>query len=355
MIASSRALAVASLVLAALSPPTSARADALPNAVLLTVDSCSESDLPPDAIIQSLRVELTTDGVADVRLADASDAARSDWIPGLAVIVVSFAPCIADAAVFRIVVADLVTHKRVERVVDLAEAAPGARTRALTLAIAELLRASWAELIVEPAPEAPSALVAAMRVRWHAPGESAGGQNAPSAPPVTAEESAATTLAATFLVRAFPGSNAAPLGGRASFDLSVRSGLLVGADIEAGTGRALNPAGVVDVTLATLGASARVAVTFGSVILSAGPRLGAGVAWVNGRASAGTDTSGTGPVILLGGTLQIDVPLTAVLLIRFGVEAAGTLLGFDALAGSMPVAGASGASIALCTGIGFAL
>ena len=128
----------------------------------------------------------------------------------------------------------------------------------------------------------------------------------------------------------------------------------LGADLEGATGRALSPAGVVEISVAKLGASIRLSADVDSIVFSAGPRIAAGLAWVSGRSPTGADATGSGPVILVGGALQVDVLVAGAFFLRFGTEVSGAVLGFDARADAMPVSGASGASIALYTGVAVA-
>ncbi len=324
----------------------------LPEVAFLHVEPCDAPELAPAALRERLRVELTSDGVRDVRLVEGPDAALAGEGSGLAVIRIAAAPCAAESATFRVAIEDLLTQKRVERIVDLSEAVAEDRARVLALLIAELLRASWMELSLEdPPPHAPANVVEALRVRWRA-------REAAQAPSTTTDDARApsTAITAAFAVRALPGANGAPLGGRLALDLAPIRELVLRIDAEVVYGTSTHPIGAIDVGLATLGLTAAWVAPIGDVLLSLGPRVSGGVSWAAGRSNdpSATTSSGAGPVLMAGGALEIDVRLVPGLSLRFGAEASGVILGFEARVASVPAAGVYGAVLGAWTGVAIA-
>jgi hypothetical protein len=115
-----------------------------------------------------LRAELSSEGVTDVTVLRGTDTEAS-----LARVTFVSEQCVVDAASVTLHVDDAVTRKHVERFVDLGDVRGSVRTRALALAVAELLRASWAELELPEVPsaavEVPSELRRAVHTRMTAP------------------------------------------------------------------------------------------------------------------------------------------------------------------------------------------
>jgi len=136
-------------------PPTSPAPipGAMPARVELARPACSPTSFDERAYIKLLRIELATDGVAELEVretpaASSSEAGERASPPSLALLEIRNA-CAPDPT---IAIDDAATGKRVERAVDLGSVTPAARARVLALATAELLRASWAELALPDAP-----------------------------------------------------------------------------------------------------------------------------------------------------------------------------------------------------------
>ncbi len=125
-----------------------------------------------EQVARILRAELSGDGVTDVSVIRAADSEL-----GLARVTFVAEQCVLDASSLTVQVDDAVTRKHVERTVDLSDVSGAIRTRTLALAVAELLRASWAELELPEVPESavlvPETLRAAMRTRLAEPRERA--------------------------------------------------------------------------------------------------------------------------------------------------------------------------------------
>jgi hypothetical protein len=343
----------------ALGGATSARAqEPTPDGVALVVAACPDAALDPDVLAARLRVELSSDGVRGVRVVE---TASIDDVEALAIVRVASSPCSAESVAFEVRIDDLVTRKHVERTIDLAEVAVSARPRALAIAIAELLRASWAELaLAEAPPGAPAEIVQAIRVRAaglrdaHALADPIAPPPSPPAPgpPTTREPRIA--IAAAFVARTFPGARASPLGGRLSLDLVPIPELVIRIDAEVALGTSLDPLGAIDLGYATLGLTAALTVALGDLVLaSIGPRIAAGAAWASGRPydPSTISASGVGPTLLLGGAIELDVRLAGPLALRFGISADGAAIGYQARVSGIPVAGIAGGGVAAWAGV----
>jgi len=344
----------------------SARAqDPPPDLVLVLVAECSESPLDSALFVQQLRVELSGDGVRETRLVREDDPALTG--PTLAVIRIGFTPCALDGATFAVRIDDFVTHKRVERTLELDETPRETRLRALAIATSELLRASWAELaIAEARPDVPRATLdaVAMRVRIRglgapsvvqAPVAQMPAEPTRPSPRTVPARALATSISASFLVRSFPTAAVALTGGRLSVDLVAPRPWLVVIDAEVSAATASEQLlGTIDVGLAAAGVTLAFLARLGdSVFLTIGPRAAVGASWVSGNARLATtlEGSGAGPVVLLGGALGFDVQLVRGFSARFGLDVQATALAFEARVSAAPVTGVYGATIGLWAGL----
>jgi hypothetical protein len=163
-----------------------------------------------------LTAELRADGVERVILGPPKSEEGPS--PNLAAISIGSPTCESPAWDILVRIVDAATRKQVERHVLLADVAEPSRPRALALAVAELLRASWLELAL---PEAPPPKVQIPAVVWRAvdarvssvtPRES-------GATPREAERDVALMLAWD----AFPTAHASLVGGQVAVALPVGS------------------------------------------------------------------------------------------------------------------------------------
>lgn len=122
---------------------TSAQADAR---VAISIEPCEQVSIETDAVVRMLSAELSADGVR----ADASDAAGAMAAVRIAL------ECTNGSVRARVHVDDSVTRKTVARVVDLGDVASRLAPRTLVLAVSDLLRATWAELVLVPEVESES-------------------------------------------------------------------------------------------------------------------------------------------------------------------------------------------------------
>lgn len=340
---------IRTIVLASiLSIAGSAHAQDLPRGVLVALEPCAVSDLDLTLVLEGVRVELTTDGVDHVTLAGTS--AIEEGRP-LAIITIAQVACAERSSSFMIRVEDRITRKRVERGVELGEIPVGSRPRALAIAAAELLRASWAELaIIDPEPSVPAQILdaTALRVRIRGLREArALGDPAEIAPDAPRAREPRPTVTVAALVRSFPGGRASGIGARAGLDLFPSPELVIRVDAEAVAGTSLDRLGTIDLGLATAGLTAAYIAWVGDVMLTIGARLGVGAAWASGHAfeSSAIGRAGAGPVVTITAALELDVPVSEWLGLRFGVDVGAVPLAFEARVGGVPVAGISGASL----------
>jgi hypothetical protein len=228
----------------------------LPSRVELGVRTCTAGDAA--RVEELVRVELAADGIGDVGPITGETEA-----PALARIAVEPTGCEDAPGVYRIAIDDVATRKRVERDVSMADLEDDARPRALALAIAELLRASWAELAyAEPPAAIPRRVLEAVRLRVPVP-EDARELTIPPAvsaadPPVAGPAGAPRYLVdAGALVRSFPGARSALLGGRLAASIAIVPRLRLEVGGEGGAGQSLDRLGKVDLWYAASGSMCR--------------------------------------------------------------------------------------------------
>lgn len=265
---------------------------AAPSRVHVAPLGCATPPFVEESWRALLRTELEGDGVEELRFDAGDDGA-------LAVIRLEFPACAADATALALSIDDAVTRKSVRRSVDLSDIPASGRARALALAAAELLRASWAELALAPtAPESappPPRVRAAMVVRLLDALRRRGDLPAPAPQPVV-EAPSRWSAGLSFAALTFPAANAALLGGRGtlSFAPSPRWPLRLRLDAGVHTGTAFDPLGEIDLGLATAALAATLQAGGERVALELGPRFEAGWAWVNGRPSVAGVRAGQG-------------------------------------------------------------
>lgn len=131
-----------------------AQSQSAPVSVGIVLSPCTEAFVDEVRLLDHLRIELGSDGVETVEVGAT---------PGL-VALLRIEGC--DPASLVATVEDPLTRKTVSRTLSLAGVPAGARARTLALLLAELLRASWAELVLVPdretALEVPPSVRAAL-------------------------------------------------------------------------------------------------------------------------------------------------------------------------------------------------
>ena len=362
------------LMLSAL--PSLASAQDLPDAVLVEVEACPESSLDVRVVLEQVRVELASDGIDEIR-----DSPGDPGAPTALARIHITTPCGAEPA-FIVHIDDLVTQKSVERRFLLTDLADSAVPRALSLGIAELLRASWAELeLEEPRSDVSPDIIEALRVRIRGlrearelsrpmePAENpdAGSELAAPTPPEDAADVAPPeplppppnhlSLGLGFVVRAFPGGSASPIGGQITLDVPLGSLMRLSFDGETVFGTSLDPLGTIELGLASGGIGLAAVGAIDVLRVAFGARVSAGASWANGRPvdASVRGSTGFGFVLLLGVTLELALRIAPSIELRFGIEAGAAPVGFVARVESIPVAGILGGSISASGGLAFDL
>lgn len=127
--------------------PANAQGAGLPTEVRLHVDGCTDSGWSP-AIVRGVRLELRVEGVQRVELVEAPE---SEETPDTAWVLIT-GPCTDPNLVLT--VESRTTGNSMDWQLDLSDVRQPARPRVISLAAAELLRASWPGIM---APETPNA------------------------------------------------------------------------------------------------------------------------------------------------------------------------------------------------------
>ncbi|MFO0628599.1 MAG: hypothetical protein U0325_23700 [Polyangiales bacterium] len=259
-----------------------------PRRVQVAPLACATPGFEPGPWRDLLRTELESDGVEEVRF-------EGDATGAMALIRLEFPQCATDASAVVLEVDDALTNKSVRREVDLGDVPSSGRPRALALAAAELLRASWAELALPPprATPAPVRLAVSQRLRdaLRAAEPPPPAPPSPPRPPVRRWD-----LNASFVLQTFPAANVALLGGRVALGYlpSDRWPLRLRLDLGAQRGTAFDPLGEIDLGMVTGALGATLTAGGERVALELGPRVEAGWSWVTGRPTVAGVRGGQG-------------------------------------------------------------
>ncbi len=143
------------LLLAALTLPCDVRAEpvpALPAGVRLVLARC-DGVVQRQKLLEQLRIELLSIGVVDIAVVDpesAASARKADRATRAATLQVYFPECGDAAGLVNLRISSRLTAKYVERALVVSDAVAATRPRTVALAIVEVLRASWPELVLPP-------------------------------------------------------------------------------------------------------------------------------------------------------------------------------------------------------------
>lgn len=125
---------------------------ALPTGVRLVLARC-DSIVDRKSLLEQLRIELLSIGVVDIDIVDpetGSSTRNASQADRIATLHVYFPECDNDAGLVNLRISDRLTAKYMERALVVSDVVANARPRAVALAIVELLRASWLELVLQP-------------------------------------------------------------------------------------------------------------------------------------------------------------------------------------------------------------
>lgn len=313
--------------------------DALPQRAVLRAPECDLAIVSDPAFLRVLGIELRGDGVTTVDSV-AHNAPLSEGA-SLALIAIDALPCTEDATLLAITIDDLATQKSVRRTVDLSDIAADARARTLALAIAELLRASWAELALPdadasmwPIPsEQREALVARLRMREPTPAPPPSPVNvAPPLPNVRPDTTPTFFLDASLEETVFPSNARGLLGARVGFSVLIKE-LPLRLRLDAGFGRSVShhPEGDISMNLFTGGVGIFLTSTRRFFFFEVGPRFQLGWGWENGDpASASVLGNGGGAVIaMLGLACAVGFRVQDSMFAVLGVEAGAVTAGLN--------------------------
>jgi hypothetical protein len=344
-------------------------APAAPSSVQVALPACSPGPFDAQAFLSLLQIELRADGVE--RVLSGGEAAGGG---SLAVITLRTGPCSELAREIEIVIDDRATQKSVRRVIDITDVPAAARPRALSLAVAELLRASWVELAVRAAPPPPSPppppLLAALP-SWlsrealpavrvapppgpPAPGAPSGapsGAPAPGPPGDVARFSWTAAAEARMFFRVETGL----VGGRVGSSFQAAPWLVAGVDAGVLSGSRADPLGEITLRVVTGAASISAVSAAGPLSLRVGPRLEVGRAFASGSSSDESLASGAsagGWVAMASLSAGARAGLGAGISALVDVDVGATLRGFDALADGRRALGVGGGLAGLRVGVG---
>jgi hypothetical protein len=339
-----------------------ARAEA-PAAVRLVLPACNGAAFDQDSFARTVEIELRADGVerVDLALEEAPPppvplAAQQGAPPVagdvLATITIRAVPCSPEARDVEISIDDAATSKMVRRRLSLEDVSRPARPRALALALAELLRASWTELRIPEAAKPAVVIPASVRLALFAPPPPA----PPSPAPAPKEAPSVVGLRAALATRLFPAYGSALLGADvgASLGSAERIPLRLRVDAALLFGTSYDPLGTISSQLFAGGVAAVFAHRSGPLEVEIGPRLEAGYGRLAGSATvAGVRaTSGGGAVVDLSGTLDLRMALGRSFWASLAVDVGGVLQSVGATTSSGREAGFGGPMAGASIGVG---
>ena len=344
-----RSLLVLVLPLILIGAPLRARA-APPVTVYIVPAGCSSEVLDIDSFARTVSIELRADGVDRIVVSGENPTAepRVSLDDASAVIAIAPQPCNSDAREIEITIADLATRKTVQRKVAMSDLDRPARPRAIALAIAELLRASWAELGVPPVLPVPSAVALPLKRSERAPPA--------KSPPFTNHEVPVLELGTTMEGRFFPAYATTLLGVKAAASVSLARDFPLRArvDLSALFGTSYDPLGTISTRLLCGGAGLVVAKSWGPLGVELGPQLELGDGWLSGNATSANvlTRSGSAPVLTLALELGIHVLLWEKFFAIADVDLGGALVSFGAQTASGRVGGFGGLMTGAALGVG---
>jgi len=328
------------------------------------VAACANEAFDVAAFTHTVAIELRADGVQSVDLSP--DPAPHDPPPAdakaLATITLVATPCTADAREVEITIEDGATSKTVRRRLSLGDVARPARPRAIALAVAELLRASWSELRLPDAPPPSIPVPPAVRLAAfeHAPALPAAA-TVVAPPPVSVPRPVppsvpAVRLGAAIAARFFPSAGSTLIGPNValSYGSAESIPLRVRLDASALFGTSYEPTGSVATSLVAGGAALVLAHASGPVDVEVGPRVEVGWGRVAGTAATAgqTTTAGSEGVAALSGLVAVRVALTSAFWASLVVDVGGVLVGIDSETPYGRSGGIGGAMAGVAVGLG---
>jgi hypothetical protein len=342
--------------------------------VELRAPACIERPFDRAGLVELLRVELGALGVTKVVIGQTEGHATSSSDALLATVVLAPATCDPATTEVTLEVLDRASSKKVERRMTIGDVEFAGRPRALAIAIAELLQASWAELeLAGAAPSAvalPSALrtVLAARIAAAVEAQRASEQRQMKAAleahdllesevnESKRQKQRATRFELSLMTRDFPTRSSALLGGEAA----VRRRFGLHGSLEGGLGAHFGgtEVGTGGISMgAVTGHFGLAATTGGATELEIGPRLDVGYGFASGTANAsGVTGKSYGNAVVLGllqATLRLHTESWWTLLV--GLDLGHSLTDVSFLSDASHAAGIGGVVIDARIGAGVRL
>jgi hypothetical protein len=285
--------------------------------------------------LDSLRVELAGRGFACCSLVDPTSTSIG---PEALRVSVDFVPCASESTAVRIAVTDAQEPQASEREVSLADVAASARSRALALVVAELIRSFGQTPPKDPPKEVPEIPVKDV------------------APIAEMPPSARLSLGLEGRARTVPTRNTTLWGGRARLMLLWKR-MHAEVDVGGDTASARTDLGTVSLRSVSLGLGAGPHFATHTVSLDVGPRFELGRAWIRGDAQSSDATAGSGGGVFstLGLRASLEIPAAARLRPGLAVEAGGVLRGTRGESDGRTVVGITGYYLIGAVAIAFSL
>jgi hypothetical protein len=320
-------LLLAPAAVGATEPACAERDESGRSTVMLRVDGLGPS--PRTELARQLRASLAERGLTLCPL-EPGDQAKDTALAGVTVGVEDAG---TDAVVVTVTVKDHLTKKRVARVVDLRGLPEDAQPLVLAQAADELLRASWAELLVKDAP--PPARPVPAEVRRAVELESEPHLEAGPGPSRVLLDASVALAAEAF------GTGQRQLG--ADLVLAIFPTERVGALVRGGP-RAVDPRGHVDAS-AIAGAAAIAFVPIADARARRGVDLGPELALTQARYSVAGGRDGAAAAVHLGGYARGWVAVIGRLRAAASIEVGAPLHTVRVVAANESIAGVGGALV----------
>jgi len=320
---------IAGVVIAA-AARTSAAAEpevvATPPAVHVVGPECAEPPLSIAEFVEALRVELAGRGMRCCTTGADAESAAGELLVTLAV-----EPCDPNTDRVGVVVTDTRRLLAVERSVSLADLPPGARPRALALAVAELLRAADQPAPVPPVPLVPPEL---------------------QPPPAAAAEALRLSAGADALLRSYPTRQTTLLGAQLSLGVAGARWHAALA-LDGALGRPSVELGAVTVRMLGAAVTAGPRFSVARVTIDVGASASGGWAWLRGEPGGAGVTPGAGNafVAAAGARVAVQAPASSKLRFHAAGEVGGALRGLDANVDGSAAAGIAGVYLSVAVGV----
>lgn len=361
-------MAAAWLVGSALPARAQPSAASIPNSVSLVQDPCTSESYDRKEFAALLEIELRTLGVARVdRVAELSELQLAQ--AGLAILHMR---CDPNDGHLIVELADLASHNQVQRELLVGDVESHARARALALAVALLVETSWSQLalakaepsVASPLPESiRTALRSRLRARLQQPDRDheAGAERPGSTKHTTAAAAKARAeLALLGAARAFPARNTGLLGLDLVFvPILARTRIVLDLEALLGSQEINDQAGTIaNVLMYSFSAGlAALWAASSQPELSFGPyaRVGYGLANVTRQRAGYTSHTDGSFLTAVGVSAWLRGEISPGFSIWAGFDLGYVPSGVVFLADLSRTAGMADVTIALHTGIGFAL